>query len=286
MRRHIINFILLIPFITLLTGCEEMVSEVDIEPAPSKLVITSFINPDMPNASVRVSKSRPLYTPTSYDEYSDFHSVDDAFVTLTNFVDSVVLSYDIETKTYIINRERFPIIKGTTYLLTVVTSDGDSASATTTVPALTAPAIELISIDSTIEYEQRMYYANVKFKDIEGIGQYYSFNVGAVYWIEGQSTPSLSEIGFQRGDPYVTDKNKDGNYFSYSTNNFVKYGTGPSRLYFTLAVTDEHYYNYHKGLQNYDEGNPFAEPVPVYSNVKGGLGVFCSYVQTGMAFDL
>lgn len=285
MKKFLFFIIVLSPFVLLLNGCEEMVTEVDIDPAPSKLVISSFITPDLPYTLVRVSKSRPLYTPTSYSEFGEAETVVDAFVTLTNTIDSVVLSYDSESKGYIIDKERFPITEGTTYYLTVTTADGDSATASTRVPTDTPPVIELISLDSTFEYDNRVYFANIRFKDIEGIGQFYCCKAGAVYWVEDQSTPSLSEIGFQRGESYVSDKNKDGNYFSYSTNNFANYGKGPNRLYFTLAVSDEHYYNYHKSIENYNDENPFAEPVPVYSNVKGGLGIFASYVQKGTAFD-
>lgn len=285
MKIYIAYILVLLSSVIFFTSCEDMESEVDIEPIPSKIIVTSFITPNMPNVYVRVYKSRALYTPYDFDENDDFLTIDDAFVSMTNGIDTVALNYDNESSSYVIDKGRFPITKGTTYYLSVITQEGDSASASTTVPTLTPPQIELTGIDSTITYEGMLYYANVRFKDIEGQGQLYCCKAGAVYWGEGMSTPYLGEIGFQRGESFISDKNKDGEYFSFSTNNFPNNPDEPTRLYLTLSITDEHYYNYHKGLEDYDEDNPFAEPVPVYSNVKGGLGIFASYVQAGTAFD-
>jgi hypothetical protein len=46
-----------------------------------------------------------------------------------------------------------------------------------------------------------------------------------------------------------------------------------------LLNTCKPYYQYHKSLENYNDGeNPFAEPTPIYSNIEGGLGVFAAYL--------
>ena len=55
-----------------------------------------------------------------------------------------------------------------------------------------------------------------------------------------------------------------------------------------LLRTDEAYFRYHGSLRRQDDidGNPFAEPAPLYGNVTGGLGVFAAYVQTRVAVPL
>ncbi len=53
-----------------------------------------------------------------------------------------------------------------------------------------------------------------------------------------------------------------------------------------LGVASEAYYLHERSLEEIEEaeGNPFAEPVPAYSNVEGGLGLFAGYlVQRLMA---
>lgn len=53
-------------------------------------------------------------------------------------------------------------------------------------------------------------------------------------------------------------------------------------LYAVLRTTTEDYYNYNytRDLQASVENNPFAQPVQVFDNVEGGLGVFAGYSQT------
>lgn len=58
--------------------------------------------------------------------------------------------------------------------------------------------------------------------------------------------------------------------------------TFPSHELFALlrTTTEEYYnYNYTRDLQASVENNPFAQPVQVYDNVEGGLGVFAGYSQ-------
>ena len=53
-------------------------------------------------------------------------------------------------------------------------------------------------------------------------------------------------------------------------------------LFALLRTTTEEYYNYHytRDLQASVENNPFAQPVLVFDNIDGGLGVFAGYSQT------
>ena len=47
-----------------------------------------------------------------------------------------------------------------------------------------------------------------------------------------------------------------------------------------LLTTDYHYYQYHISINNYESGNPFAEPTRIYSNVENGYGVFAGYQKS------
>jgi hypothetical protein len=55
-----------------------------------------------------------------------------------------------------------------------------------------------------------------------------------------------------------------------------------------LLHVDRHYYLYHRSLRNAgrSQDNPFAEPVLVYSNVTGGLGVFAAYNRSNAEIRL
>lgn len=276
--------LILLP-IFILFGCEEMVSDVDAPVSPPKLVVTGFITPGMPYTAISVKKSRPLYT--TIENYSeDFPTVKDAYVTISDGTDSAYLVYDIEFDNYRVSREELPIVPGRTYSLKVTAPGGFMVESSCTVPVDTPPDIEMVSIDTTSDYDILYLHANIRFKDLESEDNYYGITAGRVDWPEGQQNPVISEIGFERGEPYVSDKNMNNQYFPYSTYEFIYTPEETQRLFFTIAVTDIHYYNYHKSLYNYEGENPFAEPTKVYSNIKDGLGVFAAYILKGTAFDL
>lgn len=49
-----------------------------------------------------------------------------------------------------------------------------------------------------------------------------------------------------------------------------------------LLNTDAQYYHYHRSIEQFRDanGNPFAEPVLVPTNIQGGLGCFAAYNRT------
>ncbi len=285
MKGSSLKIILMILSIVFLSGCEEMVSDVDAPTSPAKLVVTGFITPGMPYTAITVKKSRPLYT--TIDNYnSDFPSVKDAYVTITDGIDSAYLTYDIEYENYRVSREELPIVPGRVYTLKVTAPGGFQVEANCTVPIETPPDIEMIKIDTSSINGTTYLNANIKFKDLESTDNYYGITAGIVDWPEGQPSPMISEVGFERGEPYVSDKNMNNQYFLYTTNDFYYSSGQTQRLFFTIAVTDVNYYNYHRVLYNYEGDNPFAEPTKVYSNIHNGLGIFAAYILKGVAFDL
>ena len=56
---------------------------------------------------------------------------------------------------------------------------------------------------------------------------------------------------------------------------------GVHRLYALLRTTTKEYYDYlyTRDLQASVENNPFAQPVQVFDNIEGGLGIFAGYSQ-------
>jgi hypothetical protein len=59
-------------------------------------------------------------------------------------------------------------------------------------------------------------------------------------------------------------------------------------LFLLLRHTDSTYYYFRKSLnlQARNKGNPFAEPVRVYSNVKNGFGIFAGYSTSRHSIDV
>lgn len=59
------------------------------------------------------------------------------------------------------------------------------------------------------------------------------------------------------------------------------------KLYLEVKHVSKAYFRYKKsfGLQLDSEGNPFAEPAPVYNNIEGGLGIFAGYGVETIYFE-
>ncbi len=107
---------------------------------------------------------------------------------------------------------------------------------------------------------------------------------------------------------YFTDAAKDGQYFKilnakllfrdYFTcfgNNFERDCfrhriVANSAQNFTIEVANisKELYDYQQSLRSFNrtEENPFAEPTPVFSNIKNGLGIFAAYHPTIIKQDL
>jgi hypothetical protein len=84
---------------------------------------------------------------------------------------------------------------------------------------------------------------------------------------------------------WVSDEDRDGGLLVSPRGNCHVNGWKPfisCSLYASVLHTDVHYYRYHASVRRAGQSraNPFAEPVLVYSNVTGGLGVFGAYTRT------
>lgn len=272
--KNLIKSILLISGIMVLfTSCESMLSDVDAPVSDPKLVVTAFLSPYDDTISISVRKSRPLYVPTT--GYSDpFPFVSDATVTISDGMNSLNIPYSVANGKYLFRVEDMPIIPGKTYTLLVTTPDGYHAASHCTVPAETAPVVEVTSIDTLNQGGTMAKKVSLRFRDLPGNGHFYRLSVGAFYKYEYNAEDFFSEVGFERGMPFVSDKNKDGEYFTFRTTEIYAYNTTNDSLYISLLVTDENYYNYHRSFNTNQGDNPFSEPSPVYSNIEGGLGVF------------
>jgi hypothetical protein len=56
-----------------------------------------------------------------------------------------------------------------------------------------------------------------------------------------------------------------------------------------LLSTDEAYFRYHRTLNQQRKSSaddPFSEPVLIYSNLTGGLGVFAAFNRTEVRIEL
>jgi hypothetical protein len=214
-------------------------------------------------------------------------------------------------KTYQISSEEFPIEAGKTYTVTVQTPEGEEVSASCTVPvAVALTNSQTQGVDYRYEDclecpADKKTQISFSFEDRSGEANYYrmiletftytaSYRVDSIYhdfntnkeFIEEEALFTDSYFNGQNIEkkliahsiPYWTEERKK-NYaeqYPYGVK-IVQEGT------IHLLHVDDHYYKYHESLNRHSDvgdENPFAEPVPVYTNVLNGYGIFSAYNRT------
>ncbi|WP_373512620.1 DUF4249 domain-containing protein [Persicitalea sp.] len=242
-----------------------------------------------------------------------------ATVTISDGQTTANLRYQKPNQVFDLPVSQFPIRAGQTYTLTV-TEGGQKAQATCTVPKDQVP-VKSYTLDSMIGNRfgntQKILTTNFTWDDPAGEANYYRVNVYEVIdapafrfnqaekkYYEYRQT-FINNYRVDRNNfrsVFQNDKNLDGTTFaspqfeSYSS--LLNYGGGitvdgkpllPSRpaervgIYLQVQNVDVPYYEFHRSLENYNGDNPFTEPSLIYTNVKGGLGVFASYNQSTKA---
>ncbi|GAB3162965.1 DUF4249 domain-containing protein [Telluribacter humicola] len=245
--------------------------------------------------------------------YGNFDSFATATVVISDGVTSVTLPYDSQLQIYSIPAQRFRIKTGMTYTLTV--TDGKrTIQASCTVPPDQVP-INDYTLDTTLttsffgrDTTLRLSYT---WNDIAGKENYYRVKAYELFEYSEVITDSITQqtketrkLGrsyFGWSDAlgrgvFQNDANMDGTlftspqgrkplvdrqYLNSIAGSPVKPERGPvSRgLFLSLLNTDSNYYLFHRSVQAQDD-NPFSEPALIYTNVKGGLGVFAAYNQS------
>lgn len=261
--------------ILLLAACQK---EADIKLPESKeeIVVTSFLDPDDTLISVVVRSSKPKYgsgsTPGSYPE----DQITNARVTIGDGVTTVTLSFDSLFFFYRTSQTNLKIESGKTYYLDVLTPDGKNVSARTQVPTGKMQFDTVIAVKKSapqagwVEYD-----LSVGVLDMPGqvtfVSVYSLVYADSSFFSVGNPMPNTHFDNDER-----TEKSKY--YFSTSGGTY----SGPGDLYVKAVALNcsKEFYLYNESVQRSLQvgGNPFADPVLIYTNIDGGLGCFGSFV--------
>ena len=176
---------------------------------------------------------------------------------------------------------------------------------TLTSSAKVPEAVDIISVlfDSTKiiqSYQSYRYTVRLGWKDPAGQSNYYRVMGEQVNTQTIATGPNGQTATFTNANPIpfetessrylLIDSDADGNQFTSSRGTYTKIlitningkqtTTAAGPLMLSLLNTDKAYYLYHEALNRYQatDGNPFAEPVLLPSNIQGGgLGCFAAY---------
>ena len=253
--------------------------------ANTQIVVNSLISPQDDTLRVSLTNSVPhigLEKP--------FLPIKNAIIRLSNGANTITLPYNNLENTYLIEATKLPIIENKTYFLHIRTNNGEEVTSFCTVPKINKTLEN--SIETNIQQDE--WIIRITWTDDPGEKNYYSF--GGRYSTTYSQVSSRFLMSFainlstREEMPYerlITDNNRNGEilrtnlYYNLINNAFLMgedYKVIHESIQTYLLVTDENYYRYFFSIAEIsDDENPFQEPIPAYSNISGGIGIFAAF---------
>lgn len=285
------NIIYYFFFILVITACETTV-ELKLPDQASKIVVNSTISTDS-LFTVHVSKSVGALDNSS--KITLYHA-------LVQLYENDVFKEDLKLNSqgFFTSITGFKPSVGKTYKIIVSLKNYETATAICTVPQVTIPTLvtfsdSAFSETSMFESSTKEWYSqvDVSISDAAETINYYSIQLlqeFAVYdtldnFIGYQSYP----LDLKTNDPnaeinnydcLISDEFFNGSTYKVSVNTpSNRFTDSLSRYYLYFKSISKEMYLYKKTLNKYynANGNPFAEPVRVYSNVENGMGILGAY---------
>ncbi|XOV94282.1 MAG: DUF4249 domain-containing protein [Bacteroidota bacterium] len=298
-------FLSLIPGLGII-GCETII-EVELPSQEPELVLNSYFGTDT-TFIVTLHESKGIL-----DASHDFKVVQGATIQLyaenqligTFTESSVTPEYGNEWEYYAL--DHYPEA-GVNYSIVASRSGFKAVEAQDAIPLeKTNPSVENFKDVSDGEYYgDRKYQLTYSFNDPPGEDFYEVFlyaEMPEYEFYRDADTSYYSLIGYRKNriyyeeigaelnefqdnsvDPTLfSDELFDGRKYTHTIEAYIYFHSqnkdNTIKLYFEVKHVSEAYFRYKKSfkLQLDSDGNPFAEPAPVYNNVEGGLGIFAGY---------
>ncbi|HEY0743900.1 MAG TPA: DUF4249 domain-containing protein [Chryseosolibacter sp.] len=274
----------------------ELVVDVDIPIEKNQIVVNSFFTPDSV-WKAKVSLSRHILDQADY-----------RYITNAN-----VVIYDGEIPFDTLQHDSLGYYRSNksgpqpsqSYTIRVNAPGYSIAESSSSCP--TAVAAEFSEPQVTVgEFQETLHNFSITFTDPPGKNFYQVMAIAEYRY----TNPQTGQGYVNRFNPYIYSddpgidaeeiENSEGFFFpdalfneeqftinvKMSTHNWWG-ATTPTkyRIYFRSLSEDYYRYKTSSALQNYASGDPFAQPVKVYSNIQNGFGVFAGYSQTSFAYE-
>ncbi|MDA9051725.1 DUF4249 domain-containing protein [Schleiferiaceae bacterium] len=278
-------FQLLFPVAVFLTSCVEgVVRDIDLPPHESQLAASLFLDSRDSAISAIVSSSKGIYDTGQSKSVKDAECVLNVGSTTYNW--STMDQYERYTE---LLPDRFGAPTDT-LLFTVNHPDFTSVSATQVFPSAPQVSVELnygaTQPDGEISDE-----LIITLKDIPGVNQHYIVSIDVHFRtaLSGQDTSEYYNLYWETEYPNSTPLWGQGSALLLSEDGLdrnIKFSaaTGINPIDFAMlheyrvkvSALSEEMYLFYKSYAAYENanGNPFAEPVVLYSNMSNNMGCF------------
>ncbi len=241
-------------------SCTKTADNIKLPETKPKLVVGCFLSPQDSLITLTLTRSNPIFG-AHHNTINTNDAVPDADVFISDGSQTNKLMYD--NGKYTLSQMVLPVVAGKIYTLNISTPDGNSVSATCTVPISNAPALD-ITFDTTGTNKKIF----IHWQDIADETNYYKF-FGREQLVNSFSADtSYSWFYYTVADAFGTTGG-EMNSEKIMNKNSLAYD-------FYLLNMDVHYFKYNLSLEKNTNSGLFSQGVPLYSNIKNGLGVFCS----------
>jgi hypothetical protein len=274
-KNKIIQGILLIA-IVINYGCETD-ANVIVPAGERKLVVGGFLSPTENEHQISLSQTDPLFstdTPISLANVK---------LTISSDSSSYSPSYDFNSGTFQFNNNQFKIENDKNYHLKIVTEDGkivesDMRTLSNQMPLVTDLKLNIDTVYTDFMYPELQYSLKISWNDLIGEQNYYRLIANRLLKDFDSNDTIVEPLNYFNEYELKDDKGKDGQVLTANFK-YIESGAMNSPIGFEIILmkVDVNYYNYYKTLNNYADGDPFAEPVILFSNIQNGLGVFCNF---------
>jgi hypothetical protein len=268
------------------TACTD-IDEIDIPATPAPIVIHTYLYPGMDPVAVIVHRAHHIGAGTMP---GDIIPLEDAIVKIREeHANTVELVYSSSKQMYVASSAELSIISGRTYFLSVQHASSALIEASVMVP-YPHDDFHLLVTDSTTYSSYKEFHLNAYINDVPGTSNFYQLFGTAKGVTICLSDPGYEEEPFESSifdfSPLLSDENRDGQpifqigYFYEGRSTFPQQCEPyPQHIKLRLYSLDEHAFRYLKSIEEFDEaaGNPFIEPVIIYTNLKNAEGVFGAF---------
>ncbi len=286
-------------------SCTKNAGKVKLPKTEKLLVVQCIMSPYDGRTTVRVDWSQDYFNNPNQNPNS---GIDNCKVTISINGQTYTLQ-NTGTGNYRIDSTAMKVIPGQTYSLYVKEPGGKEATAVCTVPLISKSSLNFVSMDSqTTKFagqDEKSFFMKCRLDDDGATKDFYTIYPLAhyQYWnyvydstfqnaIDSNLLEGTNETYLELSEKYVEDVNFNGGKrnmsFSFQEPAGPWNPNNPNRLksrYDTLELLtiqgDEAYFRYHRSLESFNQtqGDPFAEPTFIYSNINGGIGIFAAYIQ-------
>ena len=281
-------FLLLFPAALFLSSCDNLVNgvvrDIDLPPHESQLAASLFLDSRYSNISAIVSSSKGIYDTGQSKTIYNAECVLNVGATTYNW--STIDQYERYTE---LLPDRFGAPTDS-LIFTVNHPDFTSVSATQVFPSAPQVSLEL-NYGATQLNDEISDELIITLKDIPGVNQHYIISIDVHFRtaLSGQDTSEYYNLYWETEYPNSTPLWGKESALLLSEDGLdrdIKFSaaTGVNPINFAMlheyrvkvSALSEEMYTFYKSYTAYENanGNPFAEPVVLYSNMSNNMGCF------------